>query len=414
MQLFRARQLSAGAFAVIILLCTFLPLFGQSLYVLNSQSRTLSRIDLNSDQVENSFAMLGNVPNKLVVGEEHLWVINSGDNAVQKLSRESGASLSQILVAPGSNPWDGVLDGTDLYVSGLFSGKVYRIDTLSGSVTGSLSVGTAPEGMLVIGNRLYVANAGNYAANYAGSSVAVVDLESFSLITTIPVSANPQYLAEVNGKVHVSCTGNWTDISGKICIIDCASNSVSETIEIGGTPGCLFMRGEELALVGDSSGEYLYSYDPLSYELYHGAADPIPNGGSEIVGTDTFLAVLRPNWSANGTVRILHPDLSPWKEYTVAMMPTDMKLGFAATSSDDQVAVPAVLNAYPNPVACGSTLSFDRGAKGMDEIRLYNLRGQEIARTSRGKDSIAIPQDLPQGVYFYRSGSYSGKVLVSD
>ena len=269
------------------------------IYVVNSQSRTLSRIDTLSDTVDNSFASLGNVPNKIVVDNDFIWAVNSGDNAIQKIERTSGNTMSNIFIGPGVNPWDAVLHEGKLYVSGLFTGKVYRVDLTSGSVTGSVSVGTAPEALLVLGNKLYVTCSGNYANNYAGSAVAVVDLDTFSLDQSIPVNPNPQYLAAYNGKLHVSCTGNWADIAGSICIIDPDVNSIVHTIELGGTPGRIWIAGSGPALVADSSGMQLFSYDPDSYEILHGLSNPLPNGGSEVDGNSSLIAVLSPNWSSN-------------------------------------------------------------------------------------------------------------------
>ncbi|MDZ4121591.1 MAG: hypothetical protein U1C33_04180, partial [Candidatus Cloacimonadaceae bacterium] len=338
------------------LLSLFSTAHAEILYVVNSQSRTLSRIDTSTDVVNNSFASLGNVPNKIVVDTDFIWSVNSGDNAVQKISRETGAILANILIAIGSNPWDAVLHQNNLYVTGLFTGKVYRLDTISGTVTGNVSVGTAPEALLVLGNKLYVSNAGNYTQNYAGSSVSVIDLDSFTLLSTIPVSANPQYLASHNGMLHVSCTGNWTDIGGAVCIIDPATDTLVHTIEIGSTPGRIWIANQSLAYVADSNGMYLFSYHPETYQLLYGSSNPLPDGGSEIVGNSSLIAILSPNWSGNGTVKIFHPDLTPWKQYTVAMMPTDLKMYSAPTNAYDPVLQIPKLSVYPNPARQGTTL----------------------------------------------------------
>jgi YVTN family beta-propeller protein len=373
------------------------------LYVVNSQSRTLSRIDTAIDAVNNSFATLGNVPNKIVVDENHVWSVNSGDNAVQKISRVTGASLGNIHLGNGSNPWDAVKHTDNLYVSGLFSGKVYKVDTISGSVIASVNVGTAPEALLVIGDRLYVSNAGNYAQNYAGSSVSVIDLASFSVIATIPVHKNPQYLAEHNGKLHVSCTGNWTDVGGAICIIDPESNSLIHTIEVGGTPGCIWIQGAERALVADSNGANLFSYHPGTFDLLHGNSNPIPNGGSEIVGNSNMVAVLSPAWGGNGTVKLLHSDLSDMKQYTVGMMPTDMKLGLGSTANDDLVMQVSSITAYPNPVKQGGSIKLNSQHPMQGRLNIYNLKGQKVADYGINAKSLELPtNNLTSGIYFYK------------
>jgi hypothetical protein len=408
-----------AAFSAILMLSACF-IHAEMLYVVNSQSRTLSSIDTVTDAVNNSFAALGNVPNKIVVDADYIWSVNSGDNAVQKISRTSGATVANILVGTGSNPWDAVKHLDNLYVSGLFTGKVYRINTLSGAVTGNVTVGTAPEALHVVGNKLYVSNAGNYANNYVGSSVSVIDLESFSVLSTIPVHANPQYLASHNGMLHVSCTGNWMDVSGAVCIIDTATDRVIETIIIGGTPGCLWLAGEELALVADSNGANLYSYNTSTYQLLHGAGNPLPNGGSEVVGNAAFVAVLSPNWGGNGIVKLLHSDLSLWKQYSVAMMPTDMKLGSNPTANQDLVMQVNSVMVFPNPVQQGGALKFSGSEPLQAKLDLFNAKGQIVASYPYVGKEISLPNlRLPSGIYFYKvvdakhnSEQYVGKFLV--
>jgi len=404
------------AVAMMLLLCGLLP--AEVLYVVNSQSRTLSRIDTITEEINNNFSTLGNVPNKIVVDNAHIWAVNSGDNAVQKISPVSGETLATILVAPGSNPWDAVKQGDFLYVSGLFSGKVYKVDTLSGSVVASVNVGIAPEGMQVLENRLYVCNAGDYADNYAGSSVSVIDLDSFSVITTIPVSANPQYIKSWHGLLHVSCTGNWSDVAGKIMIIDPEINAVIHTINLGGTLGCLWVANDEVAYVGDSNGAYLFSYNPIDFSVLHGVNNPLANGGSEVVGNAGLIAVLSPNWGANGTVRLLHPDLTPWKQFTVAMMPTDLKLGYAASAHADETMPAATVAAYPNPVLPGQKLQFSSQKTLLGRVDIFNLKGQKVlSKPVDGQDSSIATGQLAAGIYFYRlmgeGMNHTGKFVVT-
>jgi YVTN family beta-propeller protein len=408
------------ALALATMLLCFSMVRAEVLYVVNSQSRTLSRIDTATDAVNNSFAQLGNVPNKVIVDEEYLYVVNSGDNAVQKLNRNSGSTVQNIFIGLGVNPWDAVLYENYLYVTGLFSNKVYKIDLQSGTVVASVNVGIAPEGLHVLGNKLYVTNTGDYLQSYAGSSVSVIALDSFTVNASIPVSANPQYLASFAGKLHVSCTGNWADVAGAVCIIDPGTEEVIQTIPVGGTPGCLWIAREDLAYLGDSNGAVLYGYNPSTFELLHGDGNPLANGGSELVGTDEFIAVLSPNWGSNAEVKLLHPDLTPWKQYTVAMMPTDLKLHAQPSESSDLVGFPSRMNVYPNPLHPGEKLRFSSAESLQGELRLYNLKGQKLLEQPISGTDICLPDlRLPTGVYFYRiidrgpcGSSITGKIMI--
>lgn len=378
------------------------------LYVVNSQSRTLSRIDTSTDQVNNTFASLGNVPNRVIIDEDYLWVVNSGDNDIQKLSRETGATLSNIYLGNNVNPWDAIKHGDWLFATGLFSGKVYKVNALTGSVESSVNVGVAPEALQVMGDKLYVSCAGDYNQNYLGSEVAVIDLDSFSLVKTIPVSANPQYLAAYEDKLLVSCTGNWANMAGAICVIDTNSDTLIETLPLGGTPGRIMIVNPDLALVSDAGGEYLYSFSPFSYEIIQGAVDPILNGGSEVCGNQSLLAVLKPNWGDNGTVKILDNTYNTVKTYTVAMMPSDLKLQPKPTSNDDLVYEPTMMNVYPNPFKDQLSLQFDNKAPQRLQVAVYDIRGrlidqQDLGYLQAGNQTISWDgKNNPAGVYLLR------------
>lgn len=402
---------------LLLLQAMLLPLAAETIYVVNSQSRTLSRIDTLTDVVQNSFAQLGNIPNKVVVDEDYLWCVNSGDNSVQKLNRETGALLANILVGIGSNPWDALLHEGYLYVTGLFTNKVYRINTQTGLVQGNVNVGFAPEALCVLNSKLYVSNVGNYAQDYAGSSISVIDLDTFSVTKNLPVPANPQYLTSHNGLLHVSCTGNWTTVAGAVCIIDPVTDSISQTISLGGTPGGIWINSQNLAFVADSNGQNLYRYNALDFSILNGADNPLSNGGSEIAGNSTMLAVLSPNWGSNGTVKLFYPDLSIWKQYTVGMVPTDLKLAGSSSSAwDENISPVHLLTAYPNPVNAGEILLFSSAKPLKTELKLYNLKGQRVLSLPFTGDKLSIPtRGLGSGVYFYKvtGRQQSGKALAN-
>lgn len=378
------------------------------LYVVNSQSRTLSRIDTSTDQVNNTFASLGNVPNRVIIDEDYLWVVNSGDNVIQKLSQDTGATLSNIYLGNNVNPWDAIKHGDWLYATGLFSGKVYKVNALTGSVESSVNVGVAPEALQVMGDKLYVSCAGDYNQNYLGSEVAVIDLDTFSLVKTIPVSANPQYLEAYEDKLLVSCTGNWANMAGAICVIDTNSDTLIETLPLGGTPGRIMIVNPDLALVSDAGGEYLYSFSPFSHEIIQGAVNPILNGGSEVCGNQSLLAVLKPNWGDNGTVKILDHSYNTVKTYTVAMMPSDLKLQPKPTSNDDLVYEPKLMNVYPNPFKDQLSLQLDNKAPQRLQLAVYDIRGrlihkEDLGYMQPGNQTIRWDgKNNPAGIYFLK------------
>lgn len=403
---------------IILMVNAFSTYRAEVIFVVNSQSRTLSRIDLATDSVQNSFSILGNIPNKMLVGHDYLYVVNSGDNSIGKINKTSGVNVGNYFVELGANPWDMVRFGGHFYISGLFSSKVYKMNANSGLIEDFVMVGTAPEALAVVGNKLYVANAGNYLQNYAGSSVSVIDLSSFEVIDTIAVAANPQYLVVRDNLLHVSCTGNWAEIGGMIYIIDTIVDEVVHQIDLGGTPGNIFFDDHGSAWVADSSGEVLYKYDAQNFTLINGFNNPIMNGGSDICGNSEFMAVLVPNWGTNSQVDLYRDDFNFWKSYGVGMMPTDLKLGDSIISNEDDVSSPQVMHLFPNPAQVGEIIKVKSNIISNGMLDVYNIRGQKVFDTPiEGSEAEFSTRSLSAGVYLYRyqdkESSITGKIVLS-
>ncbi len=393
--------------------------FAAEIFVVNSASRTLTRIDTMEGTTDNSFAQLGLTPNLLDLDEEHIYIACSGDNAIQVLDRETGAQIRYLPVAASCNPYDVLKVGEFLYVSGLFTDKTYKLSLQSNSVVGTLEVGTAPEGLATDGTYLFVCNTGGYSNNYAGSSVSVIALDSFTVEATIPVWTNPQYAVFRNGFLHVSCTGNWMDIAGKVDVIDIASLERVQRLDIGGHPGNLWISPTGTAYVSEGLDTGLYSYNASSYEVYHGAANPLPYSASMLHGDAGIFALLEQNWASNSIVRSYQSDWSPLATYTVGLSATDIVVAEPQTPvSEDLLPLPVSV-LYPNPLPRSTPLKVATAESGSAELRLYNLRGQLVQRhTLKPGTQEIMPAELPSGVYLYRflqSGSErSGKLLLLD
>jgi hypothetical protein len=392
---------------------------GAHIYVVNSVSRTLSKVDTSSGSVNNSFATLGLTPNAICLDADRIYVTCSGDNAVQVLNRSTGAHIRYIPVAPSANPWDVLKVDDHLYVTGLFTNKVYKISLFTNSVVGSLTVGNSPEGLASWNGKLYVANTGGYQNNYAGSSISVIDLQSFSVEASIGVWTNPQYLLAHDGWLHVSCTGNWTSIVGRVDVINLQTLEVEHNIPTGGNPGGLWIAPWGTAYVGDGNDAGTYSYDTQSFTLINGSGSPLMPGAYDAAGNPEMIALLRQNWGSSSILYIRHPDFSAWQQYTLGLLSTDLAV-YQEPSANDEAVLPGPGSyLYPNPLRLGDALK----VKGMDgqatRITIFDLRGRKVLeREISGKNEIIMPggTDLVSGVYYYKlesgSGMRSGKLVV--
>lgn len=278
----------------------------RSLYVLNNLGRSLSMMELRSGQIQNNVITVGDVPNKIYSKDGKIYVVNSTPASITIIDGSNKQILRTINLAEGSNPWDMAFVGAGrAYVSNLLANSITILDLAIGDSLGSISVGNAPEDILVVNNTAYVANSGGYPG-YTPSTVSVIDILNDMVTKTLDVPANPQALALApDGTVHVVCTGNYADQSGRVAIIDPYADTdytplVTDTIAIGGTPGDIAITPAGKAYLsdwGNGTNGFLYSYNVFSDSINHGVSNPLPVGN----GASGLLYDSRENilWIAN-------------------------------------------------------------------------------------------------------------------
>ncbi len=160
-------------------------------------------------------------------------------------------------------------DGIQLYSNNLYiteqgnfgqPGKLHKLDTTGSQITENPSVGTNPYSLAIANNKIYVTNG-------SASNVSVLDINSLSLIKTIPVGAYPQEILAIGSKVFV---GNKSVFSGTqdstVSVIDVTHDSVIATIVVRKDPSALAVTNDGKLLVGCPGPSYIiYKIDPSTF-----------------------------------------------------------------------------------------------------------------------------------------------------
>lgn len=255
-------------------------------YVLNTNGETLSKIDLNTGDVYNDILTIGTdvlcYPNQIVVRDTLAYVIASGTNEIQVINLNTEQTVSFISTGASTNPfWMDFLDDRYLYVTLMMTNGIAKIDYQTGTIAHEVEVGKSPEGILIVGDKAYIACTGfdwdTY--QYDPGKVSVYDIPGDSVISQINVGLNPQYLAlDAQGRVHVVCTGDYWSIFGRVYIIDTSADTVVDSIFLGGTPGQITIGPDNIAYMSaagwDKDG-FVHSYNALTGEVYHDENNPI-------------------------------------------------------------------------------------------------------------------------------------------
>ena len=158
-----------------------------------------------------------------------------------------------------ANPTDSVLLGTDLWASCDGASNIVQIDTGSQMVTGSVSVGSAPEGIASDGTNLWV-------PNFFSHSVSKVDASTSMNIATVTLPAstsggtdNPSFAAYDGNFVWV------VDPNQVLFKIDPVGNQLLDSITIGSSFNGVF-DGDDL-WVSSASSNSISRIDPVNDDV---------------------------------------------------------------------------------------------------------------------------------------------------
>ena len=192
---------------------------------------------------------LGDTGNDLKIYGSKLYCVVNNSHRVEVMNVKDLKSI-QAISLPGKSPRSIAFHEGKAYVS-CFDGDMVRIDTATLTVDGTVHSGNNPEGICVCNDKLYVANSGGLNYPNYDSTVTVIDLNSFSVIKTIPVGINPCLVIPYNDRyVFVQSRGNYGSIPYNLQKIDTYSDNVIKTYNIN-----------VLGMATHQHTAYIYSYD---------------------------------------------------------------------------------------------------------------------------------------------------------
>lgn len=384
----------------------------KSLLIINSLAESLTAIDLTTGDLTNTEGnTFGLSPNDIVIHNNKGYIVNSLSHNISVVNLQTYSVERTISLPNGSNPWTMVFVGLEkAYVTSLLHNKVYIINTSSGVVSGSIDVGTSPQGMLRYNTSVYILNTGfNFTDfSYSGSSVSIIDTQSDQVTATVAVPVNPQDLSfGIDGKFYIVCTGNYVDVLGTIAVLDPFGGpdwtpAITDTIEVGGSPGDIEITREGLAFIAAGGswvpGEagHLFRYDTVNDTMLNDSNNPLPVGaGASRVLIDNISENVYVSCFADDIIQRLHPVTGTVE----ASFPT----------GDGPQAIAVVVDYGQNDPYADEVVSFIPGED-------YSFFGSEyfpnnvIGPPDRSRHiSVASPSNDPQEVLSLGTG---GEIIV--
>jgi hypothetical protein len=200
---------------------------------------------------ESTAAMVddaGSTIQSLAISNDKLYVMSNTGGRIDVFSLATGAAIDQIggVASPrymAIGPTQ-IAYVTNIFSSGFVGGSLSVIDLLSGNVTATVDVGDNPEGVTIVGDRVYVANHG--FGN--GTTLSVLDALSNQIVETIEVGCDgPRLLfRDREDEVWVVCTGK-TEFDGDFNIV---SQTPGAVVLVDGPTGAVLTK---IDLVGQVS-----------------------------------------------------------------------------------------------------------------------------------------------------------------
>ena len=388
-------------------------------WVVNNLGETLSKVDLSSGQVLTNAISLGSIPNDIVISGDVAYVVNSLSNNVQIINLSVQQTTGTVEIYLGLNPYFIVLDGEDrAFVSNWMTGNVSVLDLNAMMEIDTINTGGVPQGLCIVGDRLFISDV-NYdfqTWSYGPGRLLAYSLNDLSFLGEVTIGTNPQVIEYgPDGRLHVVCTGDFASITGQVEIINPTDLTVEHTVALGGSPGSIAFTSDGIAYLGAAGWTedgYVYSYNAISYAVYHDENNPIlvPSAAMDVAVTNDdhvlvccfnsdHLAELDASGSLHETYLVGDGPLSVGiQESSTGIKPTQQLQKSYSLSHN-----------FPEPFNSTTVIVYNLKTATSVSLEVFDIRGRLVESRDLGflragiqRATFSPRSDLSSGMYWYR------------
>ena len=231
---------------------TAIALSARNVWVANGSDSSVSEIDPAIDRVVVSRIAVGALPAALASGPRGVWVANSGDDNLSLIDIDSARVVAT--VPAGDGPDGLIVDGDSLWVANGADGTVSHLDARTGDpVSSAARADAGAAGLLHTDGAVWV-------ANQSASSVSQIDPQTGLVRATIPVRDGPGSLALAHDAIWAS-----NEYNGTISRIDPKAKRVVRTYAVGGSPQGMAVAGKDMWLASAAFANASHRGGTLTY-----------------------------------------------------------------------------------------------------------------------------------------------------
>ena len=234
--------------------------FGNGNASLSYLSNDLNTFQNNIFALVNPTVTLGDTAQDVGFFNNLAYVVLNGSNKIEIINRYTLAHVATISTGLSNPRYIEFARGKG-YVTNWGNGGstsddyIAVLNLTTNTVSTTIPVAEGPERIIEENDKLYVAHAGGYGY---GNTISVINTTTDTVQTTITVGDVPNSLEEEDGYLYVICGGKaaWTgsETLGKLVKIRLSNNTVTSTIDfpIGQHPSNLEIEDNRLYYTVDS------------------------------------------------------------------------------------------------------------------------------------------------------------------
>lgn len=311
----------------------------------NNIDGSLTYISTEGDVMKDAFASvngrtLGGTPNDIIVHGGKVYIVSTDENTIEVIDKNTFQSIKQLSTTElmgtdkGKQPRHLTAGGQYVFVS-TYDGYVAAIDTASYEAT-VYEAGSYPEGMILSGNTLYVANSDySYVVN---ASISAIHLQTGdATLYTDELITNPQSFAAIGNALYFL---DWGSYDASYNQTGAGIRKIENETITNVAPATLMAANPESGLIYIINAPYTYPATPVTYSVYDTktgtttkfidgndiespaaiAVDPVTGAvfiTSYRMNADTGYA----DYNSDGYVRVYSPDGTFVKEYETGVGP---------------------------------------------------------------------------------------------
>ena len=144
-------------------------------------------------------------------------------------------------------------------------GYVAKVDTASLEVIDRCLVGFQPDGLEIMGDKIYVANSGGYIVPNYENTVSVIDINTFEEVERIEVAVNLLYVvADNHGCLWISSRGDYYETPSRLYCFDVGKKRMVTSLDVPVSDMCI--QGDSIYVVSAGWSHITSSYN-VTYSI---------------------------------------------------------------------------------------------------------------------------------------------------